>query len=133
MLPDGAHHSLISILCAMEYPISSVQAITKKSIHMDAVRHALRISLHELDWFEPTIAILQACLNTAWKTGFKGFGMYLLSELYHRVSEKKYIVEVPAAQPPRQLRDWEGMTEEQVLRICKREPPFSWDDVEISS
>jgi hypothetical protein len=129
-LPKGARKPLLRILRALELPFDWVA--DAKHEHIDMLRADLETSLKDELWFAYNVPIFQACLNTAWKAGLRGLGIYLLAEIYERfamlinLQEPAYLDE-PAAQS----RFWDGMNEEQVLAICYREPRFSWDDVEI--
>ena len=131
-LPEGAHEPLLRMLTVLEYPLDRLLAANPTSDTMDMLRGILVDSLKAQPWFAYNVPILQACLNTAWKVGMCGMGIYLLAEIYERfaalvqLEEPEYLDE-----PSAQSSFWDGMNEEQVLAICRREPPFSWDDVEI--
>ena len=52
--------------------------------------HALReqsliTQLHDYAWFEPTIPILQACLNTLWNADMNGLSIRVLAEFLEEV------------------------------------------------
>jgi len=129
-LPKEVRSPLLRILRVLEYSFEWVTDV--KPEHIDTLRADLETSLNDEPWFAYNVPIFQACLNTAWKAGLRGLGIYLLAEIYERfaalihLQEPEYLNE-PAAQS----RFWDGMNEEQVLAICYREPRFSWDDVEI--
>lgn len=127
-LPKEASKPLLRIMKRMEY---SFDWLTEPQ-HIDMLRADLETSLKDEPWFAYNVPIFQACLNTAWRAGLRGVGIYLLAEIYERfaalihLEEPEYLNE-----PSAQSRFWDGMNEEQALMICHREPRFSWDDVEI--
>lgn len=129
-LPNEARRPLLRILRAFEYSFDWLDGV--KPEYIDTLRADIETSLKDEPWFAYNVPIFQACLNTAWKAGLKGLGIYLLAEIYERfaalihLQEPEYLNE-----PSAQSKFWDGMNEEQVLAICHREPRFSWDDVEI--